>query len=704
MPEKLFKFDQVVHGYRDGHRLLTTSVMLDVEAADTMALASDLLTSRSLKPNESYIVAYPLKSGHKYVFACTWPAPEMTRPGCVWTHSLVLDYVTVSKIDDASFILSLFRRPTVASLPTYSASLTYDAGSFVDQNPVVQDQHAVGAVRRVYGTAWPNCDIMLDSYDPDTDTHAAFALWSQMPPRLRRSIAFCTEPSASTVTMDAQLTIRFSASITSAIPNTGDDVWLASETVRGIRLLAKDLTRRNTTALRRFLRRFSVDVSEPLQSIPVLAQVFLLLHDAHAPEDFSEIARLLGKAFTNRRDAQLLKQDLLLGRFFEGESRTLAKRRIAAFLGTLRAIDSQDILITLPDDAQLQDIYMDIAMEIHMLAPVLALHRNPDLIEIVESCVQHAAKLAPLDKLAELTVNDLQAIELVKLRPQLSRLPEFWRENASARSLIVKSIQLDAESASCFLEVFRDTLDAADLELLAEQEPDAVVSCVSTLWKKNMIPLEVSRMIVRQLGYLNGLLGQVIQKTDSFPRAIWEDVGNALVSRHDFNAVDGTHWVRILKVAHVTRLEHDENTLAALLFANGMASQSTTARTLLNVSFDVLYVVAWNGHLSGQAQQILNERLPYPTVYWSWDYCKRLSLALIDVAMKEDSWELMLLAMDVSSRSVNGIVREIEERNDGLWRLRSLSAKLDHHAVAQRNWGKAVDEAIRRKTRLWPLW
>ncbi|MBK3744713.1 hypothetical protein G3A39_36520 [Paraburkholderia aspalathi] len=669
-----------------------------------MALTSDLLTSRSLRPSENYITAYPLKSGHKYVFACTWPAPEMTRPGCVWTHSLILDYVTVSKIDDADFIVSLFRRPTVATLPTYSASLTYDAGSFVDQAPVVRDQHADGAVRRVYGMAWPNCDIMLDSYGPDKDTHAAFALWSQMPPRLRRTIAFCTEPSASRLTMDAELTIRFSESTASAIPNTGGDAWRASDTVRGIRLLAKDLTRRNTTPLRRFLRRFSVDVSEPLHSLPVLAEAFLLLHDAQGPEDFSEVARLLGRAFTNRRDAQLLKQDLLLGRFFEGEAPAVAERRTAAFLGTLRAIESQDMLMTLPDDAQLKDIATDIALELHMLAPVMALHRSPDLAEIVESCVHYVAKLAPLDKLAELTVTDLQAIELVKLRPQLLRIHEFWRANAVARSLIVRLVQLDAGSVSCFLEVFRDTLDAADLELLAEREPDAVVSCVSTLWQKNLIPLDVSRMIVQQLARLGDLLARVIRKADSFPRAIWADVGHGLASLHDANAVDGAHWARILNVAHVTRLERDENTLAALLFARGMASQPLTARTLLGVSFDVLYVVAWNGHLTAQAQRILNERLPGSATYWSWDYCKRLSLALLDAAMRDDSWEVMLLAMDVSPRSAGGIVREIEELDDGLGRLRSLRVKLDHQPVAQRNWGGAVDEAIKRKTRLWPFW
>ena len=37
-----------------------------------------------------YYTGYPLENGEKYVIAKTWYAYEMKRPGCVWTHSIVL--------------------------------------------------------------------------------------------------------------------------------------------------------------------------------------------------------------------------------------------------------------------------------------------------------------------------------------------------------------------------------------------------------------------------------------------------------------------------------------------------------------------------------------------------------------------------------------------------------------------------------------
>ncbi|MCO4882346.1 hypothetical protein VOI32_37740 [Paraburkholderia caribensis] len=699
MPEKPIKFDQVVHGYRDGHRQLVASLGLEVEAADAMALASDLLTSRSLRDDEDYITAYPLKSEHKYVFARTWPAPEMPRPGCVWTHSLVLDYVTVSKIDDAHFIRSLFRRPTIATLPTYGVPLTYDIDSLDDQEAVVLDRHAERAVRRVYGARRAR-DIVLGDQGSERDEKTALAIWSQMPPRLRRTVAFCTEPSSGGLPLEADATIRFSSFPESEIPCPGDEVRRAADTERGIRLLAKDLTRRHTTPLRRFLRRYSVDVSDPFGAIPVLAEVFLLLGDADKTEDFAAVARFLGRAFPSRRDAQLLKQDLLLGRFFNGPYST--ERQALSFLGTLRAIDGQEVAMTLPDEAQLSDMFPAIAREPSMLTDMMALRRNAELADLVESCIRHVVELVPLNVLATLQKSDQQAIELARMRPELLRDETFWLCNASARKLLLRSCELDAGSVSCFIRVFRDTLDEADLEILLHQEPESVVSSVSMLWEHSAIPMNVSRMIVQQFARSGELLRKLIASTNVLPRAIWADIGNALASLPG-GSIDGVDWVRILKRADVTRLERHESTLAALLFAKGMTSQASVARTLLAVSFDLLYVVAWNGALTLQEQSILDQNLPDLGRYWSWDYCRRLARAVLDAVTREDAWEVALLEMDVSPLTARGIVREIETHRNAQDEFRLLSEKLDDVPDGRRKWGSVVEDAMRYRFRFGPF-
>ncbi|WP_175703188.1 hypothetical protein [Burkholderia ambifaria] len=264
------------------------------------------------------------------------------------------------------------------------------------------------------------------------------------------------------------------------------------------------------------------------RAMPVLAQVFLLLQDAESIEDFVDVARVLGRAFANRRDGQLLKQDLLLGRFFEGPDS--AERRATSFLGTLRAIDSQDLLMTLPDVGQLVDVFGDVARDPSVLTAVLGLRRNADLSEVVESCLHHSVELVSLNDLAALPVSDQLALELATLRPQLLRKREFWSTHASGRTLLLRSLVHDAESVPCFIEVFADTFDALELELLVERNPEAIISNIAMRWQRNAVPLDISRMIVHELGRFGDLLPRLVGRADSLPRPIWEDVGLALAA------------------------------------------------------------------------------------------------------------------------------------------------------------------------------
>lgn len=144
--------------------------------------------------------------------------------------------------------------------------------------------------------------------------------------------------------------------------------------------------------------------------------------------------------------------------------------------------------------------------------------------------------------------------------------------------------------------------------------------------------------------------------------------------------------------------------MAALRFVRGIASPPVIDGTLLGVSFDVLYMAAWHGGLTSQEQRILNERLPGYSTYWAWDFCKRLSRALLDAAPRGELWVEMLLTMDASPKTVGGIVHEIEGHDDALSELRSLGESLGAYPDARRKWEKPIDEAIKRKTPLWKFW
>ena len=100
----------VLHGYNDGHRLLSSSVRLPKEVERIMLPLSDL-SGQSGGTVEPYLTGYPLKATSQYAFARTWLAPEIRRPGCVWTHTFIVNFDDLQSFLSRDDLIDLFRRP-----------------------------------------------------------------------------------------------------------------------------------------------------------------------------------------------------------------------------------------------------------------------------------------------------------------------------------------------------------------------------------------------------------------------------------------------------------------------------------------------------------------------------------------------------------------------------------------------------------------
>ena len=118
----IMRIEQTLHGYADGHRLLAGSIELPRQEKHLMLGLSDMSGRSMVSGFEEYITGYPLADGGYYAFARTWYAPEKERPGCVWTHSLLISEGQLGRIRDLGTLRRLFRRPV--SVEARSASCT----------------------------------------------------------------------------------------------------------------------------------------------------------------------------------------------------------------------------------------------------------------------------------------------------------------------------------------------------------------------------------------------------------------------------------------------------------------------------------------------------------------------------------------------------------------------------------------------------
>ena len=113
---------QSLHGYSDGHRVLAISTDLKPRDVRTMLVLSDASGPGGALPVDGYVTGYPLSDSGFYALARTWPAPEKSRPGCVWTHTLLIEFSDLASLPDLGMLFGSFRRPgTESSVESYSS-------------------------------------------------------------------------------------------------------------------------------------------------------------------------------------------------------------------------------------------------------------------------------------------------------------------------------------------------------------------------------------------------------------------------------------------------------------------------------------------------------------------------------------------------------------------------------------------------------
>jgi len=105
---------QLLFGYDRGHTLLAASGSSAKKRAVTILSDTDW-DPRTASGTESYLSGRPLDGQKCYALMKTWRAPEMPRPGCVWTHVLLIDEADLSRISKLEGLEELLRRPGYVS-------------------------------------------------------------------------------------------------------------------------------------------------------------------------------------------------------------------------------------------------------------------------------------------------------------------------------------------------------------------------------------------------------------------------------------------------------------------------------------------------------------------------------------------------------------------------------------------------------------
>ncbi len=641
---------QTIHGYRDGHRLLETSVKLPSKTDQLMLTLSDLSGPAVPKGFEDYVTGYPLADFGYFVLAMSWYAEEMARPGCVWTHSILIDFSDVASLRDPVLLLELFNRPRgqAASLETYRERIPIPIGDTAKGTSSLVAQRLAGSLLEgIYHN--PNVPIIIPSRTSREFGHVLLALWGQQWPRLRRAFTFCTGSLAARNllgkafdlqicperrTLDLQNEMR-NAVVVHRENGLEHKAWVKTATF--------DL-RSTDRSLRSFLFDFGADVSGDRGDFVPLVEIYNSIADYNINQiDYNDLVKFVARRYPAAEEARKLKTELIGPK---NVARRWLKRSVTAG-DVVNAIYSSSPAAMLPRVADAGQLAADVwhgerAEAARIGRRILQGEYEPG-VHFLETFIE-AASIEDIDLLGE---SDLElAWEFARRNPRLAAARSLWLSPFEWHERLIRAIA-DCEALTrieyhAIIEAMHRAGAWLGLEAIAKADGSRAVPVVLTIL--NTASLRGERMNWNEA---RAVLDELRAEIESWLENAEDDASRTSVG------------VAGLAVCAAGRARLNVGTLANVWeeFATGgdrtlpRALQECAASTLLAKAlktptpdggrvaaavFWVVYSAVESNSLAYEQWRVFDGLLPDVRIWDMWDRCARLRAGLIQGFLRFD--------------------------------------------------------------------
>jgi hypothetical protein len=668
---------QFLHGYSEGHKLLQNSLKLPNDLARLMLRMSDLSGSSVVGGFEQYITGYPLDSISAYALAMTWYAPEMPRPGCVWTHTLAIPAPTLSTIPSLVSLTNLFKRPA-RNLPKdeYTETLTFK-GDSVHTNPPQWNLQPSAKAQLVtifsayYGSSSRFRPVVLVARDSDEFADAIFALWSQQWPALRRNFSFCTGSlsgrSIAGRAFDVQCSPPTLAKdvVREAAPDEGAEPILASYrdnlSLEELTSAIDDALLPNGGPFRQFLWTVADDSSSRAEFVSY-AKVF----DAMSTlADAAALVNLIAQVFPEPAAGRWLKAHLLS----TGRAGTLTgnctEQDILRALATTDKHPSFDAAALLDDQLVARLFSASLKPTRQLVGELFRSSLNPFgdqlLTELVSAMDAEDAQ--------EIVGEQPQLLPaLFRANPDLAASPQLWSRAGDRKRELLDSL---------FAQEIGSELVPRIVSALLDSGSDGFIRRAFERWGRNAVFAALDwtdnhggAMSDICRGALTFQVSEVMSWVELDKRSTPALAAVAHVVAPYISRIakhDSTVWLRTLRELQENGQEEEASYVRALLLALALCNAPPEPLGLVAESFEVIYRKAEKEQLRDNAWVILEPLVPELKWFKNWDKCERMRRALL-LAFMRHSWP----AWEIKQR-----IRNVEIRQQILDRAHKVGA--DHY-------------------------
>ena len=669
------QINQSLHGYVDGHRLISSSINLSKDSERTMLPLSDL-SGRSYRSGfEECITGYPLSDDGLYVLSKTWYADEMPRPGCVWTHSLLIDFADLAKIDDLSILKKLFHRPTNDHWQEYKNPIENIFRNTNRASHLICDPSFVKIILQSLYSDVARPVILLKNDYKNTE-ELIFLIWSQQWPRLRRSFSFCTNAinarahsknllDLQQISRDSEASVRErdeNPIILKDIPMEDDseseDKW--------VDVLLEDLRENKSSELRQFLNDFGGEHNLGRETFSKLMRAFLVLSKAREISNNSEIYIKISEIFPSKKVASHLKKAITIyperaPKWFEPHWQAIDVLKI---YGNSHLKNNYDL--SKDNILHIFQISWD-SEKFETLKAICAISRKNKIRKYLLNLIASKISINEIDILSLIDVRD--QIIIFEDNPDLLLSESFWisndisdsvikaslnklllRNNVNWKQLILFSLKAKQECVSLYLlEHVTDIVIEALLEFYQKEKRGKLGEFLRPYEQALHHNLEkVTQWIgineknnVEYLLYLYNLYGNYsFQKLASYP-ALWLPLAKS--------TLEG------VKIS-------DKVDIKTTLLLVAFRIPETVGADLAVVTFFEVHKFIENSTLTSKAKSNLLRYLPSAGFFFDWDLSEKIQRKILDCFI-EYNWPLDRLKKLSSNNEINNkIIKIIKSR------------------------------------------
>ncbi|MBR1154615.1 hypothetical protein [Bradyrhizobium sp. JYMT SZCCT0428] len=617
--------DQALFGYADGHRQIASSLRLPMKDLYLLSTASDLASGARLGERESYLSGLPLPESRRYALFRTWAAPEMPRPGCVWSHVLLLGPKLSASIPALSAVLPLFRRPVANEMSFFGNPLNIPSSSqFVES----VNADLISVIVSHYYTGG-RVTLSPDSGEPNEIEKAVLAVWSQQWPRLRSSFSFCTAS-----LNESQRTEQNDYSVQVApldeMPSLNHEKWVS--------LASADASLNKVTPLRRFLWRYGRDITASRRHFRMIVDLYIRSQgaDVIGADAVLDVFRVL----PDGSDGAVLKRDILgIG---PSSPRLIAAISAVDLLQILTSDVLPEALTPAQVGARLEELS---SREIGTVARHYAANKealSPWKEEIQSAIVALADKSSlttefPNDMVADVLLarEDLVAADTVSLVAN-EILPRLFKEDSS-----VSSVQV------VMSEMLRRDMGGLEDAMISSRPELFFSSAVEAYCDNRLHPSWLSRLSphVATIMAMNWL--QWLKSTKEFAAAL-------SILRYPRNLVKSSAEIAQRLSEMVDDAQGVERTtMQAALLRTAIDEGSAQSWHLISIVLPEVRVVIVNAGLTRTAESMLISDLPHFYSAGYWDLNKRILLSLSKLyAVAPDTTVLDQLSLSPADRQI----------------------------------------------------